>query len=149
MARATSLRRGVVALVRTKTAVIAAESTTLTDANFPVAQAVDCNGYETVFVGVEIDGGTNPTVALEVLSRDEEAADGKRWKKLLVGAPSGVTAIAAVASQKTIALDGTGLQEVRVEGAKILFRIDAVTNAALTTEARVLVMPGRTRTKTA
>jgi len=101
---------------------IAAESSTLTDANFPVAQALDCAGFDTIWVGVEITAGTNPTMTIEVLVRDDDAADGARWKKLLVGSPDGVTA-AAAASQKTSALDGTSFAECKVYGRKVMLRI--------------------------
>lgn len=144
MARPSGLSPSKLAAVRTKAGVIATDSATLTDANIDPAAALDCAGFQTIWVGVEIAGGTAPTATLEVLVRDEDAADGARWKKLLVGSPDGVTA-AAAASAKTPALDGTALYEVRVDGRKVFLRIDAVTNSASTTSLTLLAMPGKPR----
>lgn len=145
MARPTSLSATQLAVARSATAAIAADNTTLTDANIPPAQALDCSGFQTVWLGVEITGGSSPTMALEVLVRDGDAADGARWKKLLVGSPDGVTA-ASAASAKTPALDGTSLFEVRVEGrSSVFFRVDAVTNSGSTTAWKILAMGGKPR----
>lgn len=144
MTRPAALDQLRVAVPRSASTLIAAESSTLTDANFPVAQALDCAGFDTIWLGVEITAGTAPTMTLEVLVRDDDAADGARWKKLLVGSADGVTA-AAAASQKTSALDGASFVEVRVYGRKVMLRIDAVTNAASTTAWKILAMPGKTR----
>lgn len=144
MARPTGLSASQLCTARSATAAIAAESTTLTDANFPLAQALDCQGFQTIWVGVEITAGTNPTMAIEVLVRDDDAADGARWKRLLVGSPDGVTA-ASAASAKTPALDGTSLFEVRVEGRKVMLRVDAVTNSGSTTSWKILAMGGKPR----
>jgi hypothetical protein len=144
MPRPGSLSASRFAEARVKAGAIAADSATLTDANLPPAEAFDCRGYQTVWIGVEITGGTNSTATVEVLVRDEDAPDGARWKRLLVGAPEGVTATSA-ASAKTPALDGTSLYEVRVEGRRVFFRIDAVTNSAGTTGLKVLAMPGKPR----
>jgi hypothetical protein len=144
MARPAALSRTKLAAVRTVSGAIVADSSTLTDTNIPPASAVDCRGYQTVWLGVEITGGASPTAAIEVLVRDADAADGARWKKLLVGSPDGVTATAA-ASQKTPALDGTSLYEVRVEGRLVFLRIDAVTNSGGTTAISILAMGGKPR----
>lgn len=143
MTRPTTLSSTSVTQVRSISGVIAADSTTLTDANIVPTQALDCRGYETIWVGVEIAGGSSPTATLEVLVRDEDAADGARWKRLLVGAPDGVN-LTAAASQKTSALDGTSLYEVRVAGRdKVFLRVDAVTNSGSTTSMKILAMPGK------
>lgn len=144
MARPAGLSPLNLAAVRTKAGAIAADSSTLSDANIPPAEALDCSGFQTLWVGVEIAGGTAPTATLEVLVRDDEAADGARWKKLLVGSPDGVTA-ASAASAKTPALDGTALYEVRVEGRKVFLRVDAVTNSGSTTSLSILAMGGKPR----
>lgn len=144
MARPTGLHPSRVAVARTKSGVIAIDSATLTDANIDPDEAFDCRGYQTVWVGVEIAGGTSPTATIEALVRDEDAADGARWKRLLVGSPDGVT-LASAASAKTSALDGTALYELRVDGRLVFFRVDAVTNSSSTTSLSILVMPGKPR----
>jgi len=145
MARPTGLSVDRLAAVRTISGEIAADSATLTDANIDPDDGINCLGFQTLWVGVEIAGGSGPTAALEVLVRDDAAADGARWKKLLVGAPDGVT-LAAAASAKTPALNGTSLYEVRVEGrAKVFLRVDAVTNATGTTAMTILAMGGKPR----
>lgn len=144
MGRATCLSASQLTDVRSINGVIAADSATLTDANIPPGGAFDCRGFQTIWVGVEIVAGTAPTATLEILVRDADAADGLRWKKLLVGAPDGVTP-AAAASQKTPALDGTALYEVRVEGRNVFFRVDAVANAAGTTSMKIIAMGGKPR----
>ncbi len=144
MGRPNGLSGSQVAEVRTFTGVIVADNASLVDANYPLDQALTCRGYQTIWVGVEIAGGSAPTATLEILVRDEDALDGKRWKKLLVGSPDGVTA-AAAASQKTPALDGTAFFEVRVEGRVVFFRIDAVTNPGSTTGIKILAIPGKPR----
>lgn len=141
MARPTSLSATQLAVARS--AVTAADSTTLSDANIPLASAIDCSGFQTLWVGVEFVGGTNPTATLEVLVRDGDAADGARWKMLLVGSADGVTA-AAAASARTAALDGTALQEVRVEGrSKVFLRVHAITGTP--TSLSILAMGGKPR----
>lgn len=124
---------------------IAADNTSLTDANIPPSQATDCTGYDTIFVGVEITAGTSPTMTLEALYRDAEAADGSRWKRMLLGARPGVT-LGALATEDTGALDGTSFVELRTYGFKLVFiRIKAVANSTNTTAWKILGLPGRTR----
>lgn len=145
MPRKLGLNSTEIAILRQATAVIAADNSTLTDANIPLAQAMDCSGYDTIFVGVEITGGASPSMTIEALFRDVDAPDGSRWKRLLLGAPPGVTPGAA-ANETTAALDGTSFYELRVFGAKSVFlRVTAVANAAGTTAWKILGMPGRTR----
>lgn len=142
MARNNGLRSGDVGVARSAAAVIAAESATLTDANFPVAQALNCTGFDTILVGVEITGGTNPTMTIEALVRDGEAADGARWKRMTAG----LTFEGTPAVGDTGALDGTAFVELAVFGARaVMLRIKAVTNATSTTAWKILVLPGRTR----
>lgn len=147
MSRSEGLRPGASpGIARSATAVIAAENATLNDANYPVAQALNCEGFDSIFVGVEVTGGASPTMTIEVLVRDEEAADGARWKRILLGAKEGITPIAAPVAEDTGALDGTAFVELRVFGAKkVMLRIKAVANAAGTTAWKILVFGGRVR----
>lgn len=147
MARKTNLRPGFEpCVVREATAVIAAESATLSDANYPVAQALSCEGFDSIFVGVEITGGSSPTMTIEALFRDAEAVDGARWKRVLLGAKEGITPIATPVAEDTGALDGTAFVELRVFGAKqVMLRVKAVANSGSTTAWKILAAAGRTR----
>ena len=145
MARKNGLITGEVTVLRSAEAVIAADSATLNDTNIPPAQAIDCTGQDTILVGVEITGGSSPTMTIEALFYDENAADGSRWKRVLLGARDGVT-LASLAAEDSGALDGTSFVEMRVFGAKKVFlRVKAVTNAGSTTAWKILGMPGRVR----
>lgn len=134
------------AAVRSAATIIAADSATLTDANIDPLVAVDCTGLESIFVGCEITGGTNPTMTVEPLFRDAEAADGSRWRRISLGALPGVT-LAAAADPTTGAMaPGGSLVELRVFGwNKVFLRISAVANATSTTAWKILAMPGRRR----
>ncbi len=152
MARPTFLMPGQWALVRSTSGVIAADSTTFTDANFPVASAFDATGYDSVFLCCEIDAGTNPTLTVELMYRDPDALDGQRWKKLLLGVQPGVTAAAAAAITSGALTPGVGstviatVVELRTYGHSLVFpRITAVANATSTTAARILALPGAIR----
>lgn len=136
---------GEVTELRSGAGAIAADSATLSDANFPPAEAIDCTGYDSILVGVDVDGGASPTMTIEALVRDENAADGARWKRLLLGAAPGVT-LAALANETTGALAPGNLAELRVFGAKQVFlRATAVANSGGTTGWRILGIPGKTR----
>lgn len=128
--------------------VIAADSATLTDANIPPAQALDCAGYDTVLVGVEVTVPGTSTMTVEALFYDPDAADGSRWSRHLLGAPPGVTAVAAPAAETTGALPGTGASyaELRVNGhSKVFLRVTAVANSGATTGYKILARPGAVR----
>jgi len=144
MPRNTGLRSGEITVARSLAALIAIDSATLTDANIPLAQAIDCQGLDSILVGVEITAGTNPTMTIEALFRDENAADGFRWKRVLHGPREGETA-AAAAALDTGALDGTSLRELLVYGHMVFLRISAVANSTSTTAWKILVLPGRVR----
>jgi hypothetical protein len=146
MPYSSGLQSGKVAQHRATSAAIAADNATLTDANIPPAAALDCSGYETVFVSCDITAGTNPTLTIEPLYRDEDAADGNRWRRLMVGSPDGVT-LGAAAAQSTGALaPQANMVEIRVAGwKKVFFRVSAVANSAGTTAWSILVMPGKRR----
>lgn len=122
------ITRGAVGVARS--ALTAADNTSLIDANIPIAQAIDCRGFDTIWVGVEFTTGTSPTATLEVLFRDGAAPDGLRWKRPYLGAQNGVTAIVAPVARTTPALDGTAFVELRVDGhANVFIRCTAVTGA--------------------
>ncbi len=146
MSRATGLVRGQTAVARSAAALIVADSGTLTDTNIPPAQGLDCTGYDTILVGVEITAGSGPTMTLEALFRDADAADGARWGRYSLGAAPGVT-LGALASEKTPALaSNIAWAELRVFGHPLVFlRIDAVANATSTTAWKILARPGRIR----
>jgi hypothetical protein len=146
MARKTGLFEDV-SIAREIAGVIAAENASLVDANYPTSGALGCRGYDTIFVGVEITAGTNPTATIEPLFRDAEAPDGSRWKRKLLGAREGFTLAAALASEDTGALgSNSDLVEIRVDGAPLVFlRVKAVANAASTSNLKILVQPGRKR----
>lgn len=131
-------------LAAVRTSVTAADSSTLTDANIDPTIAVDCRGFDTIWVGVEFVGGTGPTATFEILVRDADAADGSRWKRLLTGSVAGVTTIANANSRTTGALDGTSLAELRVDGRRAVFiRCTAITGAP--TSLSVLATGGARR----
>ena len=72
MSRPAALYDGTaLSLARTVTGVIAADNASLIDANYPIASGIDCTGFDTIFVGVEIAGGTAPTATIEALFRDD------------------------------------------------------------------------------
>ena len=140
------------ALLRSTAGAIAADNATLSDANYPVASAFDATGYDTVFFGVEIDGGSSPTATLELLFRDEDAADGQRWKRMKFGALEGVVAPgSAPANQDTGALSsGLDMVELVTLGAsKIFVRVKTVANSGSTTAMRIIAKPGIIRPKKA
>lgn len=148
MARNNGLRPGFTpAVAREATALLAAENASLVDANYPVAQALNCEGFDSIFVGAEITGGAGPTMTIEALFRDEDAADGSRWKRVLLGAKEGITAAASPAAEDSGALGANSdFAELRVFGAKKVFlRIKAVANPAGTTAWKILACPGKTR----
>ena len=135
---------GTIITLRSGSAVIAADSATLIDDNIPPAQAVNCWGLESIFIGAEITGGTNPTMTVEPLFRDSEAADGSRWRRLNLGALPGVTLTAAGPGSTGAMASDLSMVELRVFGAtSVFFRISAVANATSTTAWKLLAMPGR------
>lgn len=145
MARNTTFKDRSVIVGRSGTGVIAADSTTLTDANIDPSLILDCQGLDTIFVGAEITAGTNPTMTIEPLFRDTEAADGSRWFRLMTGALDGVT-LASAANQTTGALaSNANFVELRVFGQKVFLRVTAVANPTSTNGWKILVMPGRLR----
>lgn len=140
------------ALLRTVAGAIAADNATLSDANYPVASAFDATGFDTVFIGVEIDGGSSPTATIELLFRDEDAADQQRWKRLKFGAIEGVVAPgSAPAVQDTGALTpNADMVELVTLGRRIVYpRVKAVTNSGSTTALRIIAIPGVVRPKRA
>lgn len=140
MARKVCLFTNEISAARTKTnggSAVAADSGTLSDALFPLLAdattggTIDCRGLATLWVSVEFTGGTNPTIDLDPLIRDDNAADGSRWKRLMPGDSPAVY-------QPT--LDGTGFVEIRCDGGKLFPRIKAVTGSP--TGIVILARPG-------
>jgi hypothetical protein len=132
MARPSALSVSQLGVARTVAGVIAADSATMTDANYPVASGFNATGFETVWVGVDITGGTNPSATIALLARDADADDGKRWK--------------AIGTGTTGALTGAALVEMRVDGRPLVFpQITAVASATSTTAISILIMPGKAR----
>lgn len=128
---------------------VAADSATLNDTNFPTAfdatngGAFSCRNLDTLLIGVEFTAGTAPTATVEFLFRDAEAADGSRWKRLLLGSRPGVT-LGALATEDTGALDGVSFVEMRCYGADLVYpRFKAVTGTP--TGIKILAMPGALR----
>jgi hypothetical protein len=144
MARPGGLSTTQVAAAREISGEIAADSATLSDALFPPASALDCRGFDSIFVGVEITGGVSPTCTIEPIFRDGDAADQARWGRLLVGSPPGVTA-ASAAVQSTGALAPLTMVELFVFGRLVYLRRTAVTNEGSTTAMKILAIPGRPR----
>ncbi len=124
--------------------VTAADSGTLTDVNIPLAQAIDCAEFDSIFVSVEFVGGSGPTLTVEPLVRDEAAVDGLRWKRLLLGARPGITLVASPAAADTGAMNGTGCVELRTFGMSPIFlRASAISGSP--TNATILVVGGLKR----
>ena len=148
MARAVGLSKGKITAVRELAAAvpIVADSVTLTDANIDPTKTVNCSGYDTVFVGCEIDVPAGASMVVEALFRDPNAVDdGSRWKRLPVGARPGVTP-GALAAEDTGSIDGSKMTELRVHGhSSVFFRVVSVAGAGATTGGRILLMPGGAR----
>lgn len=108
----TSLRLGRFALVRTITAApIANDPAVFSDASYPIAGAIDCTGIDVLELRVEVDGGTNVTVTLGPLFRDDDgpSSSGSKWYEMAMAGGPPVSAIAApaVANNRTAALPAT------------------------------------------
>lgn len=150
MARKTGcFRTGEITELRAVEALLAADSTTLTDANIDPDAAIDCSGLDTVLLGVTVTGAPTATITVEALLYDENAADGERWRRLLLGAAPGVT-LGALANETTgalgVAANAISFAELRVFGhSKVFFRASAVANPAGSTAWKIIGMPGRIR----
>ncbi len=119
---------------RSASAVIAADNSTLTDANIPVAQAIDCSGLETILVRVGITGGSGPTMTLEALFRDGDAADGSRWVRRVNGSGAITTAALVPGQEYELTVDGWN---------SVFLRITAVANSGSTTAWSIMARPGK------
>lgn len=143
-----TLARGKGSLVGQANVALAADSATLSDANIPPAEMFDCAGYDSIFVGVDIAGGTAPTMTIQLLWRDSEAADGSRWRSFSLGSRGGITALASPAAETSGALGtGSSFVEMRTRGHRYVFpRITAVSGTvAGTTGWQILAKPGDVR----
>ena len=146
-ARKTTFQSGCVYVARSGATTIATDSGTLSDANIPPANGLDCFGYDTIFVGVDITGGSSPTMTIEPLFRDSsDAADGSRWFRIKCGVPDGVTPAAAANLDTGALAPNANYTELRVFGCRNVFLyIKAVGSATSTTAWKILVMPGKVR----
>ncbi|MGN6107791.1 MAG: hypothetical protein ACTHU0_21975 [Kofleriaceae bacterium] len=117
---------------------IAADSATLSDANYPELAddtnggSFNCHGLETVWLGVEIDGGTNPEATIDLLIRDDTAPGSTKWVQFNSGSTTG-----SIQSGKMV--------EVTCAGRWVYPRVSAVANATSTTGMRILAFPGKVR----
>lgn len=122
---------------------IAADSATLTDANILPALGLNCNGFQSILVRPVITAGTNPSLTVEALFRDPDAADGARWHRVLLGAPAGVTPIGAPAAYVTPTLQNGQAAELQVFGHHLVYlRVTSVTNKTSTTAGKLYVLGG-------
>lgn len=94
----------------------AADSTTISDANFAPGNAVCCEGWKQVAVFAIFNGGTAPTVTIEALLKAVPAAG-------VVGASSWVR------GAKTAAVGDRVLAILDVNGRHFFPRVDARTGA--------------------
>jgi hypothetical protein len=130
-----------VRIVATQSGSIAADSATLTDANYPPAAdatnggTVSCRGLRTIWLGAARADGTalagGTSIEVEALVRDSEAADGQRWKRMLDSSGSPITFV----------LDGTGFLELPVYGRLVFVRVSNVTGS-ITQAVHLLAFPG-------
>ena len=149
--RSTGFQSGKVFVARTGAVAIAAENASLVDANYDPAKGLDCFAYDTIFVGVEITGGTNPTATVEPLFRDSsDAPDGGRWFRVKCGVTEGVTPAAAANLTTGALAPNVDFTEIKVFGCRNVFlRISATGGTVNTTTAwKILVMPGKVRDTT-
>ena len=146
--RTTGFRSGVTFAARSAATAIAADNASLVDANYDPTKGIDCFGYDTIFVGVDITGGTSPTATIEPLFRDSsDAPDGGRWFRIKCGVPEGVTPAAAANLTTGALTPNADFQELKVFGCRDVFlRISAVGGTTGTTTAwKILIMPGKVR----
>lgn len=130
--------------VRTIAGVIAADSATLTDANISPDLALNCKGFDSIFVRPLITAGTNPSVVLEPLFYDALAADGARWQRIILSPTPGAAPAGVDAVPTTCALGNGQVEEISTYGfAKVFLRIASVINATLTSNLIILAYPGR------
>jgi hypothetical protein len=127
-----------------------ADPPSATDAAYPPGPGasvvpLDCSELATVWVACEMsNAGTQlaqgaGSILLDPLWRDPGAADGFRWKRPNFGPDPGMTS-----APTKVKLDAGGWWiELRVDGALVFPRIDAVTGVADTVV--VLARPGQPR----
>lgn len=141
MARPTlALCHSQLTVVRSASSIIVADNASLVDANIDPAVALNCWGFDTIWVGCEITAGTNPSLTIEPLIRDADAADGSRWRRL--------SPVPGSTLSVTVPADLT-MSELRVDGqAAVYLRISAVANPGSTTAWKILASPGVKRNVT-
>lgn len=130
-------------IVRTVAGVIAADNSTLSEVNIPVASALNCVGFDTILVRPVITAGTNPAVVIEPLFYDEFAVSGARWQRLILSPTAGAVPAGDDAIPTTCALGNGQMEEIQTFGFKHVFlRIASVVNPALTSNLVLLAYPG-------
>lgn len=148
----TAVVRGAGTGVGAGATVLAIDNAVLSDANYPAVAgkltgALDCSGFNTILVAVEVDVPGTSTAVVEALFYDPDGAVDQKFSRALLGAAPGVTA-AALAAEKTPALPGNASQyaELRVYGhPQVFLRVDTVANTGATTGYKILVRPGQIR----
>lgn len=128
MARPTALSAHKVALLRSVTAA----DVSFADADLPPASMTHGKGFQTIWVGVEFDGGTTPTATIEFRFRDPDAADGERWVKMMLGG-----------SVQSETISAGEFYEYRVDGRDLIPVVTAISGTP--DEVRVLGFPGLTQ----
>jgi len=75
-----------------------ADSTTISDANFDPANAIDCAGWKKIAVFCRFNAGTNPTATLEPLVRatPQPVVGGNGWARLAKTAALGDLVVAII-----------------------------------------------------
>jgi hypothetical protein len=151
--KAGGFRTGETTELRAIAGAIAIDSATLSDANYPAVAGkltggIDCSGYDTVLIGVEVVVPGTSSMTIEALFFDPDGAVDQKLSRVLLGAPPGITTIGALAAETTGALPGqeTQFAELRVFGhPQVFFRVTAVLNSGGTTSSKILGRPGRVR----
>ncbi len=135
-------------IVRTKVGVIAADSATLTDANIAPAVALNCKGFDSILVRPVITGGVSPSVVIEPLFYDANAADGARWQRVILSPTPGMVPAGTDAIPTTCALGNGQVEEISTHGfAKVYLRVVSVNNPGSTTNLVLLAYPGARSTR--
>jgi hypothetical protein len=91
---------------------------------------VAANSFQTVWLGLECEGGTAPTATVSPRVRDADAPDGSRWKDLSIGG-----------SAQSVVLTNNGpFKEVRVDGREWIAVVTGLTGTP--DSASILMFPG-------
>lgn len=100
------------------------------EASVALGGMVAANSFQTVWLGLECEGGTNPTATVSPRVRDNDAPDGSRWKDLSIGG-----------SVQSVVLANNGpFKEVRVDGRDWIAVVTALSGTP--DSASILMFPG-------